>query len=137
MINRPPRIFATSVVVFPVPDIRERASMIRAARAMSPAARKITVSLSLLALLPVLAACAGGNATSNLAPSAASPAPTSAAAAPAPAAAPAEPAQHLTSTEINEKCWMRTEKFKADDLDKRMKLVNKCVDEMTRAQGGA
>jgi hypothetical protein len=31
---------------------------------------------------------------------------------------------------------MSTEKYKAGDIDKRMKLVDKCVDEMTRAQGG-
>ncbi len=31
---------------------------------------------------------------------------------------------------------MRTEKFKAGDIDKRIKLVDKCVAEMTKAQGG-
>jgi hypothetical protein len=117
------------------------------AAAASPAGRKIVTGLCVAALLPALAACAGGNATSSLATPAttsASPAPatptTAAAAAPAQpapaAAAPAAPPQHLTKTEINEKCWMRTEPFHADNLDKRMKLVDKCIDEMTRAQGG-
>jgi hypothetical protein len=115
-------------------------------------ARKIATGLALAALLATLGACAAGTATSGLAtPATASTAaavpnqPASPTAAPAPAqpapsataAAPAAPPQHLTKTEINEKCWMRTEKFKADKLDKRMKLVDQCVDEMTRAQGGA
>jgi hypothetical protein len=112
-------------------------------------ARKIATGLALAALLATLGACAGGNATSNLATPATASAATATPTQPAPAAsAPAQPApaataaappappQHLTKTEINEKCWMRTEKFKADNLDKRMKMVDQCVDEMTRAQGG-
>ena len=107
-------------------------------------ASRVATGLALAALLAALGACAGGNATSSLAgPATASAATAPATAAPAPAApAPAAPAtadaapQHLTKTEINEKCWMRTEKFKADNLDKRMKMVDQCVDEMTRAQGG-
>ena len=105
-------------------------------------ASRAATGLALTALLAALGACAGGNATSSLAgpttasaanaPATAAPAP----AAPAPAATADAPAQHLTKTEINEKCWMRTEKFKADNLDKRMKMVDQCVDEMTRAQGG-
>ncbi|HLH92695.1 MAG TPA: hypothetical protein VKX28_30075 [Xanthobacteraceae bacterium] len=105
-------------------------------------ASRVATGLALVALLAALGACAGGNATSSLAgpatasastaPATATPAP----AAPAPAATADAPPQHLTKTEINEKCWMRTEKFKADNLDKRMKMVDQCVDEMTRAQGG-
>jgi len=114
------------------------------------AASRVVTGLALAALLAALGACAAGTATSGLAtpatasaatapgPVTAAPAPsTPAPAQPAPAATADAPAQHLTSTEINEKCWMRTEKFKADSLDKRMKLVDKCVEEMTRAQGGA
>ena len=114
-------------------------------------ASRVATGLALAALFAGLGACAANNVTSSLAtPATAStataapdqPAPATAAPAPAQpapaatAAAPAAPPQHLTKTEINEKCWMRTEKFKADSLDKRMKLVDKCVDEMTRAQGG-
>ena len=108
-------------------------------------ASRVATGLALTALLAALGACAAGNTTSSLA----TPATTSASTAPGPTAAPAPvqpapaatadaaaPPQHLTATEINEKCWMRTEKFKADSLDKRMKSVDKCVDEMTRAQGG-
>jgi hypothetical protein len=113
-----------------------------AARPVARAGRQIATALGLAGLLAVLTACAAGNATSGLATSATTPAsPASAPPASAPpatasaAAAPATP-EHLTATQINEKCWMRTEKFKADDIDKRMKLVDKCVDEMKRAQGG-
>jgi len=110
--------------------------------AAAPAGRKIVAGLCIAALLPALAACAAGNATSNLATPATASTSTAATTTPAtttaaaPAAAPAAPPQHLTQTEINEKCWMRTEKFKADNLDKRIKVVDKCVEEMTRAQGG-
>jgi hypothetical protein len=104
----------------------------RAARPIARAGRKLATALGLVGMLAALTACAAGNARSSLA------APASASASSAPSAAPAAaaPPQHLTSTEINERCWMGTEKYKADDIDKRMKLVDKCVDEMKRAQGG-
>jgi hypothetical protein len=107
-----------------------------AARPVARMTAKIATALGLAGLFAALTACAGGNATSGLAPAtAASAAPASAPPTTATAAAPAAP-QHLTATQINEKCWMSTEKFKADDIDKRMKLVDKCVDDMKRAQGG-
>ncbi|HEY1542036.1 MAG TPA: hypothetical protein VGG01_06475 [Xanthobacteraceae bacterium] len=104
-----------------------------AARPIARTGRKIATALGLVGMLAALTACAAGNATSSLT------APASAAAAPATATAATAataPPQHLTSTQINERCWMGTEKYKADDIDKRMKLVDKCVDEMKRAQGG-
>jgi hypothetical protein len=117
-----------------------------AARPLARAGRQTATSIALAALLVALTACASGNANSGLAtsdavsaaPASAPPATASATAEPAPAAptAPAVPAQHLTATQINEKCWMRTEAQKAGDIDKRMKLVDKCVEEMKRAQGG-
>src|ERR1700722_2036430 len=139
MINHQPRILAASIAIRPatINCAGDRVAMITAAR--------VAAGLGVAALVAALAACAGGNATSSLAtPATASATPTtSAPAQPAPAAstaaapaAPAAPPQHLTKTEINEKCWMRTEPFHADNLDKRMKLVDKCIDEMTRAQGG-
>jgi len=102
------------------------------------------------ALLSTLAACAQGISTTNVAPTAtaaptppAAPAAAPAPAAPAPAAAaPAgapekpEPPPKLTATEINEKCWMDPAINKIPDLDKRLKLVDKCVDQKTKAQGG-
>jgi hypothetical protein len=103
----------------------------RAARPIARAGRKLATALGLVGMLAALTACAASNATSSLA------APASASASSAPSAAPAAaPPQHLTATEINERCWMGTEKYKADDIDKRMKLVDKCVDDMKRAQGG-
>jgi hypothetical protein len=142
MINHPPRIVLESIAVSAVghegPGNRVR--MTRASRvAAGSTGRQIVTGLALATLLATLGACAAGNANSNLTTPASTS--TSAAAAPAApaqtaAAAPAEPPRHLTATEINEKCWMRTEKFKADDIDKRMKLVNTCVAEMTKAQDG-
>ena len=153
MINHPPRIVFESIAVSAVshegPGNRVR--MIRTSRvaigAVAAIGQKIVTGLGLAALLAALGACAAGNANSNLTTSAttstntaaapAAPAQTAAAAPAQPAAAaPAEPRQPLTATEINEKCWMRTEKFKAGDIDKRIKLVDKCVAEMTKAQEG-
>ena len=105
-----------------------------AARSIARTGRQIATVLTFTGLLAALTACAAGSATSNLS----APATASSPAAPsatASAAAPA-PAKHLTETEINERCWMSTEKYKAGDIDKRMKLVDKCVDDMKRAQGG-
>jgi len=113
-----------------------------AARPIARAGRNIATALGLVGLLAALTACAGGNATSSLAPAPTAPAsappaspPPATASAPAAPAEPA-PAKHLTATEINEKCWMGTEKYHADNIDRRMKLVDKCVADMKRAQGG-
>jgi hypothetical protein len=99
---------------------------------MSP--RKIVPRLCLFGLLAALAGCAGDSATTSLAPAAAAPATASAPAA-ASAAQPTKPAR-LTATQINEKCWMSAEVNKVADLDKRMKLVDKCVAEKTKEQQG-
>ena len=103
-----------------------------AARSIARTGRQIATILTLAGLLAALTACAAGSATSNLA----APATASSPAAPSATASAAAPAKHLTETEINERCWMGTEKYKAGDIDKRMKLVDKCVDDMKRAQGG-
>ncbi len=72
----------------------------------------------------ILAACAQGNTTAELAP------------APAPqAAAPAAPAAALTPEEAKAKCWMKYESDKkAKNIDARLKLVEKCVDDTLRGQ---
>ena len=112
------------------------------AHAIPSAWRTLAAPLLAGALLSTLAACAGGISAPNLAPSAAAEPTPAAPAAAAPAAAqPAKPApppppQKLTATEINEKCWMDPAINKVADLDKRLKLVDKCVDEKTKAQGG-
>ena len=114
------------------------------ANAIPSASRTLAARLLACALLSTLAACAGGPSITNLAPGA-SAEPTAASATPATAAgapaqpakpAPPPPAAKLTATEINEKCWMDPAINKVPDLDKRLKLVDKCVDEKTKAQGG-
>ena len=92
---------------------------------LSPAA-----GLCALGVLALLAGCAGDSATTSLAPNA-SAAPVAAA---APAAQPSKP-QRLTATQINEKCWMSAEANKVADLDKRMRVVDKCIAEKTKEQG--
>lgn len=88
------------------------------------AGRRIAPALLLLGALLTLAACAGGTAATSPTPAA------------APVAEAPKPAQRLSSTEINEQCWMKTETNRVADLDKRMKLVEKCIDEKTKAQQG-
>ena len=115
--------------------------------AIALAWRMLAVRLLACALLSTLAACAQGISTTNVAPTSvaapsapAAPATTAASgpapAAPGPAAQPAEPPPKLTATEINEKCWMDPTINKVPDLDKRLKLVDKCVEQKTKAQGG-
>src|ERR1700722_15731364 len=131
MINHQPRILAASIAIRPatINCAGDRVAMITAAR--------VAAGLGVAALVAALAACAGGHATSSPATPPPPPAtPTTSAPPPPPPAPPAPLPQPLTKTEINEKWWMRPEPFHADNLDKRMKLVDKCIDEMTRAQGG-
>jgi ABC-type glycerol-3-phosphate transport system substrate-binding protein len=75
-----------------------------------------------------LAACAGGNSSADLAPAAA---PQQTAAAPA-APPPSEP---LTPEKAKADCWMKYEgDKKIKNIDQRLSLVEKCVDEMMRNQ---
>jgi hypothetical protein len=99
----------------------------------------------LAALSGALGGCAEGTSTTSLIPTATAtaaapaeaPAPaTAAAAAPAPADKPAKAPEHLTRAQINEQCWLAPEINKIRDLDQRMKLVDKCVDQKSKAQGG-
>ena len=94
-------------------------------------ARRAMSSVCFLSVAASLAGCAVGNTATSVAPAAAP------AASPAPSPEEAKPApQRLTSTEINEACWMDPAINKVPDLDKRMKLVDKCVDQKIKAQGG-
>jgi hypothetical protein len=110
---------------------------------------------AVLFLPALLAACAGSEVGSMLSPASAPSAQTDApATAPAPAA-PAAPAvaaraapagrsaqgapvpqatsQSLTPEQINGECWLSIESNKkVRDLDQRLKLVNKCVEERTK-----
>lgn len=104
------------------------------------------VAFSLPALL---AACAGSGAGSLLSPAPVAQGDASATAAPAsPAApgraapagrsaqgAPAPDTQSLTPEQINAECWMSIENNKkVRDLDQRLKLVDKCVEERSKAK---
>jgi len=103
-------------------------------------------SLCLIGVLATLGACAAGtsaegphatagttSSTAATTTTVAGPSTTTTAA----AATEAAPRERLTATQINEKCWMRTETNRVSDLDKRMKIVDKCVADLTKAQGGS
>ena len=79
-----------------------------------------------------LAACAQGNSTADLAPSAQ---PTAAQPAAAPAAAPAAPKGPMTPEQAKADCWMKYEEDKkVKNIDQRLALVEKCVDTTMRGQ---
>ncbi len=89
------------------------------------AARRIAAPLLVFGALLTLAACAEGSMAT-----------TSAVTTAAAVAEPAKPARaQLSATQINEQCWMKYESNRAD-IDKRMKLVSKCVDDKTKEQQG-
>ena len=83
------------------------------------AGQKIAACLFLLGMLTALSGCAADSTATPLAP--------------APVAEPAP--QRLTATQINEQCWMENEANKGD-IDRRMKIVNKCIDAKTKEQQG-
>jgi ABC-type glycerol-3-phosphate transport system substrate-binding protein len=92
----------------------------------------IAKSLRTLAacMLLALSACAGGNSSADLAPAAAPQQTPAATAAPPPA--PKEP---LTPEKAKADCWMKYEgDKKIKNIDQRLALVEKCVDETTRNQ---
>jgi hypothetical protein len=75
-----------------------------------------------------LAACAGGTGSADLSPAA--PPPQQTATAPAPS--PQEP---MTPEKAKADCWMKYENDKkAKNIDQRLVLVEKCVDDMLRNQ---
>ena len=82
--------------------------------------------LALLCAGALLAACAQGNTSADLTP-AAQPQPA------APAAPP--PKAALTPEEAKTQCWMKYEgDKKIKNIDQRLSLVEKCVDETLRGQ---
>jgi hypothetical protein len=77
-----------------------------------------------------LSGCAGGNSSADLAPAAA-PQQTAA----APAAPPPPPSEPLTPEKAKADCWMKYEgDNKIKNIDQRLALVEKCVDETRRNQ---
>ena len=72
----------------------------------------------------MLAACAQGNSAADLAP-----------ASPQAAASPAPPKGALTPEEAKTQCWMKYEgDKKVKNIDQRLGLVEKCVDDTLRGQ---
>jgi ABC-type glycerol-3-phosphate transport system substrate-binding protein len=83
--------------------------------------------LRLLAICTLLAlsACAGGTGSADLAP----------AAAPQPTAAAPAPQEPMTPEKAKAECWMKYEgDKKIKNIDQRLSLVEKCVDDMQRNQ---
>ena len=82
--------------------------------------------IAALWMAAVLVACAQGNTTADLTP----------AAQPAQAAAPAPPPKvALTPEEAKTQCWMKYEgDKKIKNIDQRLGLVEKCVDDTLRGQ---
>jgi uncharacterized lipoprotein YajG len=94
----------------------------------SQAGRRQTHKPVIVALLTaaMLAGCAQGNSSADLAPAA--PHPAAQAAAPPPKAA-------LTPGEAKAQCWMKYEgDKKVKNIDQRLTLVEKCVDDTMRGQ---
>jgi len=78
-------------------------------------------------MLLALSACAGGNGSADLSPAARAPQQS---AAPAPA-----PQQPLTPEKAKADCWMKSEgDKKIKNIDQRLSLVEKCVDDTMRGQ---
>ena len=89
---------------------------------------------SVLASIAVCAFALGGCAQSNSSAEIAAASAPSPAAAPSPAPAPAKQAA-LTPEEAKGQCWMKYENDRrAKNIDERLKLVEKCVDDTMRNQ---
>ena len=85
--------------------------------------------LAAICTAAMLAGCAQGNSSADLAPAAPQPAAqTAAPSAPLPKAA-------LTPEEAKTQCWMKYEgDKKVKNIDQRLTLVEKCVDDTMRGQ---
>jgi uncharacterized lipoprotein YajG len=84
--------------------------------------------LAALCAAAMLAGCAQGNSSADLAP----PAPQPAAQTAAPSA---PPKAALTPEEAKAQCWMKYEgDKKVKNIDQRLTLVEKCVDDTMRGQ---
>ena len=87
----------------------------------------LTRLVAAFCLAGLLAACAQGNSTADLAPAAPQPAPATVSANP--------PRTALTPEEAKTQCWMKYEgDKKVKNIDQRLVLVEKCVDDTMRGQ---
>jgi hypothetical protein len=88
--------------------------------------------VQIVCVLAALAACAQSNTSADL--SAATSQPADVQPSPPPATAP-PPKVALTPEEAKTQCWMKYESDKrAKNIDARLALVEKCVDETMRGQ---
>ncbi len=95
--------------------------------------KSIRASIAVCAL--ALGGCAQSNSSAEITAAApAAPPPAQSAAPPAPAPAPAKQAA-LTPEQAKGQCWMKYENDRrAKNIDERLKLVEKCVDDTMRNQ---
>ena len=94
--------------------------------------KSILASIAACAL--ALGGCAQSNSSADIAATAPAAAPPAQSAAPPPAPAPAKQAA-LTPEEAKGQCWMKYENDRrAKNIDERLKLVEKCVDDTMRNQ---
>ena len=99
-----------------------KAPMVKSIRSASQ-----TRLLAGFCLAALLVGCAQGNSTADLAPAAPQSAPTAVPASP--------PRATLTPEEAKTQCWMKYEgDKKIKNIDQRLGLVEKCVDETLRGQ---
>jgi hypothetical protein len=97
------------------------------------AARNRTLVVTVTCALAMLTSCAQGNSAANLQPEAA-PSPQASAQTP-PAQSPPVRQAAMTPEKIKADCWMKYEgDRKIKNIDERLKLVEKCVDETSRNQ---
>ena len=88
----------------------------------------VSLRLIFLCALLALSACAGGTGSADLSPAA--PPPQQSAAAPAP-----PPQEPMTPEKAKADCWMKYESDKkVKNIDQRLALVEKCVDDTLRNQ---
>jgi len=93
-----------------------------------------TLRVATICALTGLTMCAGGTGSADLSP--ATPAqPAAQQTAPAPPPAPPQRQVAATPEQIKADCWMKYENDKRiKNIDQRLQLVEKCVDETSRAQ---
>ena len=92
-------------------------------------ALKLSRTMIAAAALATLTACTGGTSSADLSPAAPQQA------APVATPAPAPPKVASSPEDIKAQCWMKYEgDKKIKNIDERLKIVEKCIDETSRNQ---